>query len=143
MPVELDLHHALRGFTGTDAYHRHWLRHVVLTDGVAYLMEHGNCYWLVDAIASHLRRPSVVAKTRGERFASFHLWELRKLPPEYKNAASLEARADSNEPTMIRQLIPYTDFPFENGDKPFKLYAAASELEEGKTVYVLMLPSEY
>ena len=95
MPVEVDLHHALHGFTGTDAYHRHWLPHVVCTDGVAYLMEHGNCYWLVDAIASHLRRPSVVAKTRGERFATFHLWELRKLPPESKNAASLEARADS------------------------------------------------
>ena len=49
MPVEVDLHHALRGFTGTDAYHQHWLPHVLCTDGVAYLMEHGQCYWLVDA----------------------------------------------------------------------------------------------
>ena len=143
MPVETDLHSALQGFCGTENYHRHWLPHAVRVDDVAYLMEEGKCYWLVDAIANHLRGPSVVAKTRGERFATFHLWELRKLPPESKNAASLEARADSGEPAAIRQLIPYTDFPFEDGDKTFKLYAAPTELEEGKTVYVLMLPSEY
>jgi hypothetical protein len=144
MPVEVDLHHALRGFTGTEAYHQHWLPHVVLTDGVAYLMEHGNCYWLVDAIASHLRRPSVVAKTHGERFATFHLWTLRKFPDGGgPNAAILEAKEDTDEPILIRQVIPYTDFQFEDGDKTFKLFAAATELEEGKTVYVLMLPSEY
>jgi hypothetical protein len=144
MPVDTDLHQALRGFSGTEEYHRHWLPHVVYTDGVAYLAEHGECYWLIDAIASHLRRPPVIAKKYGERFGAFHLWTLRKFPDGGgPNAAILETKEDTDEPILIRQVIPYTDFPFEDGDKPFKLYAAASEMEEGKTVYVLMLPSEY
>lgn len=137
------LHATLAGFCGTEEYHRHWLPHVVYTDGVAYLQEAGKCYWLVDAIASHLRFPSIVMRRRGERFARLHQWELRRLPEGSANMAVLEARADSGEKVVIRQLIPYTDFPFEDGEKPFRLYAAAQELDGGRTVYVLMLVSEY
>ena len=142
MSIATDLHTTLQGFCGTECYHKHWLPHVVYTDGVAYLAEHGKCYWLLDAIASHLRMPSVVMRKRGERFAQLHLWELRKLPEGSENMASLEAREDSGEKAVIRQLIPYTDFPFADGDKPFTLFAAAQDLGE-RIVYVLMLPSEY
>ena len=43
----------LAQFTGTGAYYRISRKHV-LTDGTRYLAEQGTCFWMMDAIASHL-----------------------------------------------------------------------------------------
>ena len=43
----------LAQFTGTGAYYRISRKHV-LTDGTRYLAEQGGCFWMMDAIASHL-----------------------------------------------------------------------------------------
>jgi hypothetical protein len=43
----------LAQFTGTQGYTRITRRHL-LTDGARYLADHAECYWLVDAVASHL-----------------------------------------------------------------------------------------
>ena len=40
-------------FTGTGAYYRISRRHL-LTDGTKHLAEKGACFWMMDAIASHL-----------------------------------------------------------------------------------------
>jgi len=40
-------------FTGTDSYYRISRRHL-LTDGTKHLAEKGACFWMMDAIASHL-----------------------------------------------------------------------------------------
>ncbi len=48
----------LKGFTGTEAYHRaSFVGNLVLTDGMNYLRNKLNCFWLVDIVASvqHLR----------------------------------------------------------------------------------------
>ena len=43
----------LRYFTGTEKYYRISRRHL-LTDGTKYLAEEAECFWMMDAIASHL-----------------------------------------------------------------------------------------
>ena len=40
-------------FTGTEKYYRISRRHL-LTDGTNYLAEEAECFWMMDAIASHL-----------------------------------------------------------------------------------------
>ena len=40
-------------FTGTEHYYPLWPK-VLLTDGTKYLAETVGCYWLMDAIASHV-----------------------------------------------------------------------------------------
>ena len=40
-------------FTGTEKYYRISRRHL-LTDGTKYLAEEAECFWMMDAIASHL-----------------------------------------------------------------------------------------
>jgi hypothetical protein len=47
-------------FTGTERYYRITRKHL-LTDGTKYLAEEAECFWMMDAIASHLsliRSPS-------------------------------------------------------------------------------------
>jgi hypothetical protein len=43
----------LAQFTGTSAYYRISRTHL-LTDGTKYLAEKGECFWMMDAVASHL-----------------------------------------------------------------------------------------
>ena len=40
-------------FTGTEKYYRISRRHL-LTDGTKYLAEEAECFWMMDAISSHL-----------------------------------------------------------------------------------------
>ena len=44
----------LSHFTGTEKYYRISRRHL-LTDGTKYLAKEAECFWLMDAIASHRR----------------------------------------------------------------------------------------
>ena len=130
----MNLHAELEQFCGTEEYHRHGLaRNVLFTDGVQYLMEHGKCFWLGDAIASHLPNVATVSRKHGEDFASFHIWLLRK----DGNGAVLTAHLDKGTPAKITQKIEYTDFPFPE-DGVFKLYVGQQD-----TFFVVMLPSEY
>ena len=48
--IDLD---ALNLFTGTEHYYRISRKHL-LTDGAKYLAELADCFWMMDAIASHL-----------------------------------------------------------------------------------------
>jgi hypothetical protein len=133
------LHDDLRQFTGTDCYYRHWLKHVLYTDGVKFLINNGNCHWLLDAIASYLCIGyQKIARKYGEDFANFHAWTLT---PKDAPSAVLEAKADTGRPVKIRQVIEYTDFPFDAGD-PFSLWAGIQEVN-GILYWVIMLPSEY
>ena len=132
-----ELHHDLRHFNGTEEYHRiSPLSQHVCTDGVHFLREHGDCYWLPEALASHLPTPETCLRKYGEKFAYLNIWTLT--PKD--GGAILEARADTHDPVLIRQKIEHTDFPFLDG-KPFKFYAAPQQVGQ-KIVYVLMLPGE-
>ena len=123
--LEIELAH----FTGTESYTNlryPWLRkRFLLTDGVQYLAEKAQAYWLMDAIASHQTNPQVVAE-------EFQFW---KLEVNEKHAAVLTC-TDGNEKQLVRQEIPYTTFPLNS----ITLYAT---LDESLGGLVVMLPSEY
>ena len=113
----------LNQFTGSAMFYRHWTGRLIYTEGVKYLAEKGDAYWLVDAIVSH--QPDKRLKT--PELAAFQLWEL--VVHEDKSA-TLTVRADSDQPAVITQEIPFTDFPLDS----IKLYVCTG---------TLLLPSEY
>lgn len=112
----------LRYFTGSETWYRHSLFSKFLyTDGVQYVAEHGQAYWLIDKIfASH----SCVDKIAKEDFC---LWEL-KLNKDGQGATL--TCTDGNMIIVYSENILFTDFPLQS----IKFYC---------TNNVLMLPSEY
>ena len=110
----------LNQFTGTERYYRISKRHL-LTDGTKYLAENAECFWMMDAIASHLMEIGtadwfVVVKTT------------------VNDARALMVYEDGNDHELARQEIPYTDFPLD----AITLYACWDTQH-----WVIMLPSEY
>lgn len=106
---------SLQQFTGTE----NWYKHAFggsYTDGVKYLAENAGAYWLLDAIFSYARKEP------------FQVWNLT-LSPCGGSDAVLTMKEDSGAPEVVKQLIEYTDFPFN-----VELW-----LIDG----VLILPSEY
>ena len=106
----------LTQFIGTERYYRISRRHL-LTDGTKYLAEHAECFWMMDAIASHL---SEIGTSDWFVQVKVTVQNSRKRP------------ANGNE--YARQDIPYTDFPLDM----ITLYACW----DGEH-WVIMLPSEY
>ncbi len=113
----------LNQFIGSAMFYRHWTGRLVYTEGVKYLAEKGDAYWLIDAIISH--QPD--KRIKSSELATFQLWEL---VVHKDKSATLTVRADSDRPAAITQEIPFTDFPLES----IKLYVCTG---------TLLLPSEY
>lgn len=112
--------HQLGQFTGTGRYYKISRRHL-LTDGTRYLAEQAACFWLMDAIASHLSEIGtaewfVVIKTTVKRTSAVMVYQ------------------DGNGKELARQAIPYTDLPLAHID----LYACWDTEH-----WVIMLPSKY
>lgn len=110
----------LTQFTGTEHYYPISPKHL-LTDGTKFLADETHCYWLMDAIASHLAEIGtqdwfVVIKTT------------------VSNQTALMVYEDGNGNEHSRQEIPYTDLPVDD----IKLYACWDG-----NYWVIMLPSEY
>ena len=110
----------LAHFTGTTCYYRISTQHL-LTDGTQYLAEQAGCYWIMDAIASHVTEIGtadwfIVVRIEVEDHEAILLYE------------------DGNGRELARQAIPYTDFPLAN----FTLYVTWDTEH-----WVIMLPSEY
>ena len=116
-------------FTGSENYHRHGMnRKFIYTDGVQYVAEEGQAYWLLDDIAiAEMFDP--LLKTEG-----FQLWTLQK---GTKDSAILSA-TDGNKKTLYAKSIPYTDFPLDE----IKFYVVDAP-DFGANAIMLMLPSEY
>ena len=119
----------LPNFTGTENYTNlryPWLRsHFLLTDGAKYLAETAKAFWLMDAIASHQTNKLVAAEP-------FQIW---KLTVNEQKQATLTC-TDGNETALVRQEIPYSDFPLSE----IALYVEQSDYLAGR---VVTLPSEY
>jgi hypothetical protein len=110
----------LAQFVGTTQYYRISRKHL-LTDGTHYLAERAGCYWMMDAIASHL----------GEIGTADWFVLIRML---INNSKAVMHYEDGNGIEHARQEIPYTDFPLAT----ITLYACW----DGEH-WVIMLPSEY
>lgn len=110
----------LEQFIGTEFYYPLW-PNIRLTDGTRYLADTVGCYWLMDAIASHIQRLD-----KREIFTSCKL--------SVTNSSATLIIDDGNQNVLATQKIPYTDFPLE----AINLYACF----DGKQ-WIIMLPSEY
>jgi len=118
MLTQTDLSH----FTGSDHYYRHWAMRLVYTDGVKYVANDGDAYWLLDAISSYQTRTFL----KDPMLQEFQVW---KLTVNADQKATLVCERDTND-VVVTQEIAYTDFPLDE----IKLYLVTG---------VLMLPSEY
>ena len=107
-------------FTGTEKYYRISRRHL-LTDGTKYLAEAAECFWMMDAIASHLCEIGTE-----DWFVSVRV--------QVTEGRAVMIYEDGNGREHARQEIPYTDFPLNS----ITLYACW-DIEH----WVIMLPSEY
>ena len=115
-----DLELELANFIGTENYFKHSIGNFNYTDGIKFLAEQAQCYWLVDLVGSYQHLKKV-------KDAPFQLWELTV---NEDNSAVVTMKEDSDMPVIIKQEIPFTDFPLAH----IKLYL---------TDNVLLLPSEY
>jgi hypothetical protein len=114
----------LAGFTGTQTLYRHWTKRINYTDGIHYLAEEAESYWLIDAVASWQLDKKIC---NNQMLQEFQIWIL-KVDIE-KTSAVLTCYEDTDKP-ILKQEIEFTDFPLEE----IKLYVV-----EG----TLMLPTEY
>ena len=105
-------------FTGTEHYYLH-LFGVKYTDGVKYLAESCECFWLIDLISSYQADP----KIKNEEFQVFKL----KVNPD--KTATVEI-SDGNHNILATQDIEFTDFPLP-------------EIEIWCIDKIAILPSEY
>jgi hypothetical protein len=113
-------HASLAQFTGTEKYYRIRGGHL-LTDGTKYLAEKAECFWMMDAVASHLGEIGTAD------------WFVHVRVTVNGNRATM-IYEDGNGHEHARQEIPYTDFPMQ----AISLYACW----DGEH-WVIMLPSEY
>ena len=110
----------LAHFHCTEQYYRHFLQRFVYTDGVRYLAQNAQAYWLLDLIASYQQYQKVKKE-------EFQVW---KLQTDLEKNNAVATCDDGNNNILITQYIPFTDFPLTE----ITLY-----LTDG----VLLLPSEY
>lgn len=124
----------------------------VYTSGVQLLARNAECFWLLDAIASHLPSVANIAR-RDPRLADFQIWTLTVRMETIDGCnATLIGFADTDEKgrpdgTAARQTL-WTDFPVTTTSEPdhLKLYLEQGSYlnDNGDIVptWVLMLPSE-
>jgi hypothetical protein len=115
-----ELENNLSQFTGTQNYYRVMPR-LVITDGVRYLVNQANSYWLVSTIYSHLVTRSVYSD-----------FVVAQLTVSGKTADVV--LDDGNDQIIAKQAIEYTDFPLDE----ISIYCSYQEKN-----WVLLLPSEY
>ena len=104
-------------FTGTEHYYKHL--GIMITDGVKYLAESCEAWWLVDLVASYQFSPEV----KDEKFQVYRL----KVNPD--KSAIVEI-SDGNNHILMIQEIEYTDFPLD-------------KIEIWCIDKICLLPSEY
>lgn len=107
----------LEQFTGSANYYSTF-GGVKYTDGIKYMADKMNAYWLIDIITSYQNKLCRV---------SFQLWELKV---NEDKSAVITCREDTDVPALITQEIEYTDFPINY----IKLYCIGN---------IILLPSEY
>ena len=97
-------------FTGSEIFYRHQLnRQVVYTEGVRFLAESAEAFWLIDAIASYFGSPEMDHSIAlDDRLESLQFWHLQV---NKDHTAKLTARADKDVDPFVFQSIPFTDFP--------------------------------
>lgn len=109
--------------TGTEHYYTHFTKVCFFTDGVKSIADQYQAYWLIDVIASYQIKKSIKSKP-------FQIWTITST----QSKATIEMRQDSDQPVLVRQQIPFTNFP----EGRLQMYYIGDSTNK-----VLLLPSEY
>ena|SRR5680860_88248 len=120
-----ELRNNLETFTGTETFYKIPLLNTRFTDGIKYLADTANCFWLVTDT-------SVIAKSLLNR-SRFITIDFKKLSEDVQDALGYEAvieYSNGNDIIMETHKYHFTDFPLEN----IRLFFVDN---------TLMLPSEY
>lgn len=105
-----NVNNELRDFYGTEQWYRHPATKLLYTDGVQYLAEKYECYWLIDSILSYNIGPNAISLTE-----DFQKWELtRIIDNEQKTNRFCLTCDDGRGNILVTQAIPLSDF---EGDK--------------------------
>lgn len=115
----------LAAFNGTESFHKIPLLNTVITDGIKFLADNANCFWLVTDT-------SVIAKSLMNRSTLITI-DFKKLSDEMQVASGYDAiieYSDGNDHILESHKYHSTDFPLET----IRLFS---------TNNTLMLPSEY
>ncbi|MEO5350533.1 MAG: hypothetical protein H7836_12935 [Magnetococcus sp. YQC-3] len=107
----------LNQFTGTSKYFYDKLSRIYYTEGINYLAEQEEAYWLINLIGSY----------QEEIKETFQIWNVRLCE---NGGAVITCRTDSNKPNIVTQCIEYTDFKLDN----FEVYCINN---------VILLKTEY
>lgn len=110
----------LKQFNGTQQYHKSTFGKLKLTDGINYLRNEVNCYWLIDIVES------VQHLVKIKENSGFLVWRIEVKDNKFK----VSVKTDTNEPVLYEQKGNYTDFPL----KDFEFYQIND---------VLLLKGEY
>ena len=108
--MNTDALNQLNQFTGTE---HHWRLPLhggfYYTDGVRYLAQNADCYWLLDLIASY--QPQLTTG-KDARLHDMQFWNIKAKD----GSAVVTCRADSDVPPAVTQEIGMTDFPLADQD---------------------------
>jgi len=99
-----EIKNSLGQFIGTTQWFKHWTNLVTYTDGIKYLAEETKSYWLIDLVASYQIKQKI-------REIPFQLWTIEVNLKD--NTGKVTMKEDSDQPIIISQKLPYTDFPIE------------------------------
>ena len=93
---------ALKHFTGSEHWFRHYLnRQVLYTEGAQYVAEHGGAYWLLDEIALAQHYVEAV------KAQAFQAWRLTVRP----DSTATVTCEDGNGKVVYTKAVTVTDFP--------------------------------
>lgn len=131
MKTKQEIETGLNQWTGTEAYHQVSIfKNVVMTDGVKWLCDNAECYWLIDAIASH--QPDAL-KHKALKQAQF--WTFKVTGSKIGGPATLTCETGRRgAKPVITQNFASTTFPLPT----IRLYCMP-----GINRQVILLPSEY
>jgi hypothetical protein len=113
----------LAGFIGSEVLYRHPLVGIQYTEGVRYVAQKAEAYWLIEMIAFW---QEVSAVKDDPMLQEIQFW---KLTVQEDHSATLICERDSGD-VAVTQQIPFTDFPLAH----FQVYYQGG---------ILLLPSEY
>jgi hypothetical protein len=119
-PQQEEILSELRQYSGSEQYFKSSFGKLNLTEGINYLRNRLNCFWLIDIIES-VQHLSKIQESK-----NFILWRIERNGEGFK----VTAREDTNTPILYEQKGVYTDFPL----KDFEFYQIQN---------VLLLKSEY
>ena len=131
-PAQQDILNELNNFHGTEQYHKaSYLYDLNLTDGIQFLREKLNCYWLIDIVGSIQHTAKIVDNQ------SFIIHKIKVnddksfIFKSYRDYDSDKTEEENDKEYLLyEQAEPYTDFKLND----FEFYQCGN---------VLLLKSEY